>query len=1158
MKKTIILATLVLASLVFFDKNASAQTIVAGNITQDTAWISADSPYIIPNSVFINSGVTLTIEEGVIVKFDSLSEMVVDGTLLVNGSSANQVYFTSIKDDSAGGDTNGDGALTLPAPGEWLRITFQNGSTGVLNYVVQKYADQVPFFVTFGAILNNGGDVTISNSIISDYRSIGIYQDNGSTTLNSTEMSDSQFGIDNFGGSLVIQDSFFHNLFDYAVQARDGTALNVSNTRFENNGIPLALTAGVDFVHTGNSFINNIENGYSISGNIFSENQVWKNDDVPYIVSFVGLFGGSSLTIESGAILKFKPDGLIFVNEGSFVATGMLQKPIYFTSMKDDSVGGDTNGDGNASSPTANDFNGIQFITGTIGNLENFVFKYGGGVQAGNPTAFFGAINSMGGSVFITNGQLSSNGYAAIRNQMDGVVQVSNSSISGNPDLGVSNETGILMDAKNNWWGDSSGPKNITNLGGLGDGVSSNVDFIPWLNANPFGTSTEPACCSSVAFIPGTQASRLYLQEGAIENRLWEPNISTDVEKLYLDDSGNSVNTGVYTRDTIGEAFGFNVYKNFKEFMNGLTTEPNQRISEWKELPYDWRRSITDIVNSGTVVKEGDDFDLVNMADELVALADRSQTKKVNIIGHSNGGLIGKLLINELESRGKVGIVDKFIMVATPQLGTPKAIAGLLHGDEQIIPPKIGIILDRSIARKLGENMPGAYSLLPSLKYFSEVFDPVIEFDPEVSNIYNFQSFYGDSIDSRSELESFLLGESGARSNPNFSDTDSPNILNQALLNNASSIQNSLDSWVPPAGIKVIQVVGWGLDTIRGIRYDDCDIPLCPNNLSNLDREAIFTHDGDGTVLTPSASSILQAETFYVNIKKNNIFVKRNRDHADILEIESVQDLIENLLNNINSLPNHITNTKPPVGSDDKSLRIRIHSPVSLDLYDNEDNHTGLVKKSGSDFVNIEKQIPNSYYFEFGETKYAGSALENIRVVLRGEKLGTFTMDVDFIERDEIINSQTFFSIPTITNSVFTANIGGSSQNIVLSIDLDGDGINDTEIIENNNISLDELLILFKELVFKLDISKGHKNQIIKTVESIEKIIKKSTKENNKNKNIESDDKDSGNGKNNKLLNSINNITRTLSSINKKEEISEQDFEKLSEMISVIKLILLK
>ena len=1152
MKKTIILATLVLASLVFFDKNASAQTIVAGNITQDTAWISADSPYIIPNSVFINSGVTLTIEEGVIVKFDSLSEMVVDGTLLVNGSSANQVYFTSIKDDSAGGDTNGDGALTLPAPGDWLRITFQNGSTGVLNYVVQKYADQVPFFVTFGAILNNGGDVTISNSIISDYRSIGIYQDNGSTTLNSTEMSDSQFGIDNFGGSLVIQDSFFHNLFDYAVQARDGTALNVSNTRFENNGIPLALTAGVDFVHTGNSFINNIENGYSISGNIFSENQVWKNDDVPYIVSFVGLFGGSSLTIESGAILKFKPDGLIFVNEGSFVATGMLQKPIYFTSMKDDSVGGDTNGDGNASSPTANDFNGIQFITGTIGNLENFVFKYGGGVQAGNPTAFFGAINSMGGSVFITNGQLSSNGYAAIRNQMDGVVQVSNSSISGNPDLGVSNETGILMDAKNNWWGDSSGPKNITNLGGLGDGVSSNVDFIPWLNANPFGTSTEPACCSSVAFIPGTQASRLYLQEGAIENRLWEPNISTDVEKLYLDDSGNSVNTGVYTRDTIGEAFGFNVYKNFKEFMNGLTTEPNQRISEWKELPYDWRRSITDIVNSGTVVKEGDDFDLVNMADELVALADRSQTKKVNIIGHSNGGLIGKLLINELESRGKVGIVDKFIMVATPQLGTPKAIAGLLHGDEQIIPPKIGIILDRSIARKLGENMPGAYSLLPSLKYFSEVFDPVIEFDPEVSNIYNFQSFYGDSIDSRSELESFLLGESGARSNPNFSDTDSPNILNQALLNNASSIQNSLDSWVPPAGIKVIQIVGWGLDTIRGIRYDDCDISLCPNNLSNLDRDPVFTLDGDKTVVVPSANAIQGVDTYYLNLRDYNISAFINRGHTDILEAGPLQNLIEFIIvDSLNSLPQNISTDKPPTTDIGKTLRFRVYSPVSLDVYDSDGNHTGLVTNSdpNSDFRRLESNVPNSYYLEFGEAKYAAAGtLSNVNVVLIGEEEGAFTLEIDELIGDEVIKSNIFTDIPVVKNTRATVEIVDTTVPLSLLLDVDNDGITDLVLESGEGVSTEDFIKILRGIIKTLDISDKQKKKLGKVLYRVDKTLAKEEKCENKKKESKCEFRIK-----HKLSNTLDKFGKIVERFVKKDVLSKDEAENILQVMLEIK-----
>ena len=63
---------------------------------------------------------------------------------------------------------------------------------------------------------------------------------------------------------------------------------------------------------------------------------------------------------------------------------------------------------------------------------------------------------------------------------------------------------------------------------------------------------------SSVLFIPGLQASRLY--EGTVlncslncEDQLWEPNANSDVEDLYLDESGNSIRSNIYTRDIILE-----------------------------------------------------------------------------------------------------------------------------------------------------------------------------------------------------------------------------------------------------------------------------------------------------------------------------------------------------------------------------------------------------------------------------------------------------------------------------------------------------------------------------------------------------------------------------------------------------------------------------
>lgn len=57
------------------------------------------------------------------VKFDyRTSDLYVIGTLEVEGTASNRVVFTSIKDDTYGGDTNGDDDATSPAPGDWDSI----------------------------------------------------------------------------------------------------------------------------------------------------------------------------------------------------------------------------------------------------------------------------------------------------------------------------------------------------------------------------------------------------------------------------------------------------------------------------------------------------------------------------------------------------------------------------------------------------------------------------------------------------------------------------------------------------------------------------------------------------------------------------------------------------------------------------------------------------------------------------------------------------------------------------------------------------------------------------------------------------------------------------------------------------------------------------
>ena len=124
-------------------------TVVSGTISSNTTWTLANSPYIVTSTdVTVASPATLTIEPGVIVKFDSGRSLVInDGaTLTATGTSGSRITFTSLKDD-VGGDDNGDGTVTTPAAGDWYLLNFNgynSGSTcfsahGSLQFVDVRY-----------------------------------------------------------------------------------------------------------------------------------------------------------------------------------------------------------------------------------------------------------------------------------------------------------------------------------------------------------------------------------------------------------------------------------------------------------------------------------------------------------------------------------------------------------------------------------------------------------------------------------------------------------------------------------------------------------------------------------------------------------------------------------------------------------------------------------------------------------------------------------------------------------------------------------------------------------------------------------------------------------------------------------------------------------
>lgn len=631
--------------------------------------------------------------------------------------------------------------------------------------------------------------------------------------------------------------------------------------------------------------------------------------------------------------------------------------------------------------------------------------------------------------------------------------------------------------------------------------VVLDTEPFPTATSTPEATTTDPCagvtdCNSNVLFLPGIEASRLYRPtrtgETGIEKQLWEPSSDAGVEDLFLDTSGKQpspwLNTSqIYTKDVIDEAYvnnaGPNIYKSFLTRLDQMKNADHS-ISDYAAVPYDWRLSLEDILAGGT--KTGDHISYTTtssdpyIVSELRRLVVSSRNGKVTIVAHSNGGLVAKLLLKQLEDSHDpiLSHIDKLILVASPQLGTPEAVGALLFGTNQGIPASAPILLSPATARTFGENSPGANNLLPSSAYFGVVHDsahPLISFDGS-SELSAYRSLYGQVVGNGNELHDFLLGYEG-RLKPNADDINKPNVLNSSIVDAAALTHANIDGWMPPESMQVYQIAGWGNETLAGFKF--WMEPDFNGFGTHLTYTPDIVEDGDGTVVVPSALAVASGantERWWVNLKDyNKPILGVNRDHKDILEIDSLLKFIEDNLKDkdTSDLTKYafISNSTPNNTNEPHRLRYILHSPLSLDLYDNLGNHTGISTTTGM----IESTIPGAYYRTFGEVKYISApASTTLHLVMHGQASGVFSLEVREMGGDTTVASTTFLSIPTSTTTVATISFtdGTIANASNLTIDEDGNGTIDFSLAPK----VGEMVTLPKP---KLTVIADHKTMLL-------------------------------------------------------------------------------
>jgi pimeloyl-ACP methyl ester carboxylesterase len=617
----------------------------------------------------------------------------------------------------------------------------------------------------------------------------------------------------------------------------------------------------------------------------------------------------------------------------------------------------------------------------------------------------------------------------------------------------VHNRSGALL-LRNNWYGHASGPTTPENPGGIGEQLIGDFE-LDGFSPTKFVSTCIENCYSNVLFLPGLEASRLYRPDSGDDDPLWEPGSNSEVAELFLDSSGESLYDDLYTRDVIDSAYIISKGNVYKSFLKDLDDWKNADglIADYGVAPYDWRLTLEEIVSRGTKTDDRisylDDTDTPYILSELRRLAETSRTGKVTLIAHSNGGLVAKALTNKLGVEAAT-LVDKIVFVAVPQSGTPQAIGALLHGYDQGLPVDwFSFTMSPRTARMMAENMPSGYNLLPSEEYFigegSGVETPVVTFESGALTD-GYIAEFGDKINSHSELHDFLV-ENGGKVAADSSDTASPSRVNEGLLLYSDNVKQVLDEWVPPTGVAVHQIAGFGEETLGTVRYwtgVKCKVPAGPFCLEyepKLQYTPEVVVDGDGTVVATSALAMSESDAvsrWLVDLFRYNDDSFFQRKHAAIFEISQLRSLIkENILTQTTTtLPEYISEDEPILEDTPPRLEYYLHSPLALSAHDSE----GRVISATDD------AYPNATYRRFGEVQYLSvPASSHPTLVLDGLDSGSFTLEVMKTDDDEMIEQTTFAGIMTSpdTEVMMVFPDGTVTEAGPLIVDYDGNGTMD-------------------------------------------------------------------------------------------------------------------
>jgi hypothetical protein len=479
---------------------------------------SSVAGYVIYGPTYIRKGQTLTVEPGANVKFVSTGltepgQLIVEGTLKVQGVAGAPAVFTSKYDDTAGGHCTCAPTGHVPAPGDWYGITLLRGGVASIEHADVRYAG--PAFDLQG----QGSHLTVSESLVSDsavgidsaaendilaessvFRRVdtgAVFECFGCTytpRLRDLDFDEVTTGISAMGGSApLVEGAAFAG-------AREDVVLTSTATRTRIRGTRAAGDGGYIHVYAGS----------------LPTGVVRLESDLPYAVSgLLTVPTAGQLALAPGTVVKFPRNGFEpseLEVRGALVSSGTPARPVVLTSRSDDAAGGHCACAPAASSPARGDWWGVRLEGGASATLDHTAVRYAGAdlelqpgasalVEGGGLTDAEDGLEATGpASLALANVDASRDNTGmrlecpscsfvphltnvtfgsdstAVTVTGAAAPRIRGSSFDAGGAWGVVNNGSVTVDARGNWWGAASGPA----PGGAGAKVSGAVEYKPF------------------------------------------------------------------------------------------------------------------------------------------------------------------------------------------------------------------------------------------------------------------------------------------------------------------------------------------------------------------------------------------------------------------------------------------------------------------------------------------------------------------------------------------------------------------------------------------------------------------------------------------------------------------------------------------------------